>query len=321
MLTRRRAFSIIGAASANSLVDANGEGSTRMPHPRDSAAIEAAIVVDSAASLPDGFRDAPNAFIAPMLLHVGGDSYRDGVDLTPAAFYEMQRRIPVATTSAPTPASYLVAFRQALEVAGAALCVTVGGAFSASRDSAETARARLLSSQPNADIRILDSLTAAGAQGLIAWEALRAAKSGASIDAVSAAAARVRERVRLLAYVDTLYYLAKGGRVPRIAHAAASLLKLKPVFELSGGEVRGVAKPRTARRATAKLVELVKARAGSRPIHACVMHAAAEERARELASALKREMRCAELFVAEFTPAMGAHTGAGVVGVAYWREP
>ena len=97
MLTRRRAFSIIGAASAIGLVDANGKGSTRMPHPRDSAAIEAAIVVDSAASLPDGFRDAPNAFIAPMLLHVGDDSYRDGVDLTPAAFYEMQRRSPVAT--------------------------------------------------------------------------------------------------------------------------------------------------------------------------------------------------------------------------------
>ena len=130
----------------------------------------------------------------------------------------------------------------------------------------------------------------------------------------------ISEKVRLLAFVDTLYYLWKGGRVPRLAHAGTSLLKLKPVFELAQGEANSLARPRTTRRAIERLVELMHDRVSSEAVHATVMHADAANAAEELRVRVESEFDCAELFVSEFTPVMGAHIGPGLVGVAFWCE-
>ena len=120
--------------------------------------------------------------------------------------------------------------------------------------------------------------------------------------------------------MDTLYYLWKGGRVPGIAHAGASLLKLKPIFELSQSEVRSIAKPRTAHRAREKMIELMAERVADSTVHAIVMHVAAFEDAEQLRRSVGERFECSELFVSEFTPVMGAHIGPGMVGVAFWTE-
>lgn len=280
-----------------------------------------AIVTDSAASVPDGFRESGLAFVVPMRLHIGEETYRDGVDISVGDFYERQRRNAEGiSTSAPTTADFLEAYSAASEVAESALIVVVSGAFSASERSASVALERFREARPDFEACILDSRSAAGGQGLIVWEALKAASEGADLARVEARATEVRERVGLLAYVDTLYYLWKGGRVPGIAHAGASLLKLKPVFELSQSEVRGIARPRTARRAISKVVDLMAERVGEARVHAIVMHAVAGEQAEILRDAVRSRFECDELFVAEFTPVMGAHIGPGMVGVAFWAE-
>ena len=257
-----------------------------------------------------------------MLVHVGDDTYRDGVDLSASDFYAMQRGGDVPTsTSAPPPSAFLDAFERATEIADAVLCITVSARYSASAAAAETARARLLERRPDADVRILDSQTAIGAQGLIATEALRAADTGADLDAVERAALAVRERVRLLAYVDTLRYLWKGGRVPAVAHLATSMLRIKPVFELRRSETTPLARPRTARRAAARMLELMRERAPAGvPLRVSLMHAAAPDRAAQIAAAIRREYDCAELCQSEVTPVMGAHIGPGMVAVAFWGE-
>ncbi len=278
-----------------------------------------AIVVDSAASTPSAFEDSPTTLIVPMLVHVGGDTYRDGVDLSASDFYSMQRRGARTRTSAPSPGAFLEAFERASEIADSILCITVSAEYSASAAAAETARLRFLEERPDADVRILDSETAIGAQGLIAWEASRVASSGADLDAVERAALTVRERVSLLAYVDTLRYLWKGGRVPVIAHLATSVLKIKPVFELRRSKVTPLARPRTPRRAVARMLELMRERAPTdMPLRVSVMHADAPERAALVADAVLAEFDCAELFHSEVTPVIGAHIGPGMVAVAFW---
>ena len=257
--------------------------------------------------------------IVPMLVHVGGDTYRDGVDLSASDFYAMQRRGARTRTSAPSPGAFLEAFERASEIADSILCITVSAEYSASAAAAETARLRFLEERPDADVRILDSETAIGAQGLIAWEAGRVASSGADLDAVERAALIIRERVSLLAYVDTLRYLWKGGRVPVIAHLATSVLKIKPVFELRRSKVTPLARPRTPRRAVARMLELMRERAPTdMPLRVSVMHADAPERATLVADAVLAEFDCAELFHSEVTPVIGAHIGPGMVAVAFW---
>ena len=278
-----------------------------------------AIVVDSAATVPDRFHDSSCTFTVPMLIHVGDRTYRDGVDLKASDLYTMLRdHVGQTSTSAPTPGEFLKAFEEAAIVAESILCITVSRSFSSSLQSAETARRQFHSKRPGFDLRVLDSLTAVGAQGLIAWQSLKSAQAGAGIDDAQQAALAVRQRVRLLAYVDTLYYLWKGGRVPGLAHLATSLLKLKPIFELERSLVVQVARPRTVAHALSKLVTLMKDRVGDGPLHAMVMHAEAPEQANSLSELIASEFECVELFESEFTPVMGANIGPGMVGVAFW---
>ncbi len=257
-----------------------------------------------------------------MTVTIGGRSFLDGRDLTPTSFYRLLREADEpTTTSAPSPALFLEAFRSASSDADAALCLTVASRFSASLDSARLAVEEAKRVIPGFEVAVVDSESAVGGQGLVALEALRAAaRGGAGLGEVVSAARRVVARVRVVAFVDTLYYLWKGGRVPMIAHAGAALLRIKPVFEMARGEVRTVARPRTGSRAASRLLKLVREGARGRPVHATVMHADTPEAAEALKSRVEAALPCVELHVSELTPVMGAHIGPGLLGIAYWTN-
>ena len=173
---------------------------------------------------------------------------------------------------------------------------------------------------PSTKIRVLDSQSAAGSQALIALEAWRAAQQGATLARAEMNATRVIERVSLLAFVDTLRYLRRSGRVPLAAHIGASLMKIKPLFRLQHSQITTVARPRTRRTGIRRMLELMRDDAGSGVIHAAVMHADAPEDAETIREFIAREYDCAELYISEFTPAMGAHIGPGLLGIAFWSE-
>lgn len=276
------------------------------------------IVVDSAASLPAQVgEDGP--LIVPMRLTLNGRTYLDGRDLAPAAFYRMLKEAEkVPTTSSPSPLSFLEAFRTAAQHSSSILCLTVSPRLSSSFDSATTAVQAAKEEVPAAQIAVLDTESAAGGEGLVAMEAWRAARNGGALTDVMEAARAVVSRVRLLAVLDTLYYIWKSGRVPRIAYAGSSLLQLKPVFELFRGEARNIARPRTAARATERMLKLMRSLAGPGPIHATVMHADAGDKAERILRRVESEFACEELFLSEFSAVMGAHTGPGLVGIAFW---
>lgn len=281
----------------------------------------AAIVVDSAASLPAGMVGQDGLYAVPLTLTLGDVSYRDGVDITPTEFYRMLRESSsLPTTSAPPSARYIETFQEAASRYGAILCITTGGRFSASLDAAAVAAQEVQQSLPGVDIRVVDSEAAAGSQGLAALTGWRCVQRGASVQDAEDEVRMVIGRVRLLAFVDTLRYLRRGGRVPHLAHVGASLLRIKPLFELANGEVNTLARPRTRRIAIGRMMELVGERATAGAMHATVMHADAAEDAEEVRSGIEAGFQCAELFVSEFTPVMGAHIGPGVLGIAFWCE-
>jgi DegV family protein with EDD domain len=192
----------------------------------------------------------------------------------------------------------------------------VSRTFSAAFDSATLAAAQFREEMPGFPVSVIDSGSAAGGEGLVALAAQQSAASGADLAGVVAAANAAARNVRLVAYVDTLYYLWKGGRVPGIVHEMTSLLKLKPVFEMAAGRVSRKLPSRTSRRARRRLVDMV-GRDADGPIRACVMHAGAAGKAVELEAALRAVVDCEDVYVAEFSPVMGAHTGPGMLGVAY----
>lgn len=280
-----------------------------------------AIVVDSAASLPPGFSERQGIYIAPMTVTLDGVSYRDGIDITAAEFYRRLRSTSSApTTSAPSKSAYLAVFRLAAQQHEAILCITAGARFSASLDSAESAASELRTLLPSVEISLLDSQAAAGSQALAALEAWRAAQHGATLARAEMLATRVVERVRLLAFVDTLRYLRRSRRVPLAAHIGASIMRIKPLFELRRSEITTLARLRTRRSGIRRMLELTRNEAGPGALHAAVMHADAPEDAESIRDAIAADFDCAELYITEFTPAMGAYIGPGLLGVAFWSE-
>lgn len=280
-----------------------------------------AVVADSAASIPAECLHHPQLSIVPMRLTLDGRSYLDGKDLSTAEFYRLQRSSNVVpSTAAPSPADFRQAFIAASEVAEAVICITVSSRYSSSSDAANSAVEEMSREHRDTDIHVVDSQTAGGGEGLAVLEALRAAEAGLSLNEVDKSAWAVIKRVRLVAMLDTLHYLWKGGRVPRLAMAGASLLRIKPIFGLRLGEAEGLARPRTRRRAMGRLLEYVGRDAAAGPVHACVMHADCPDDAEGIRAKLEETFDCRELYISELTPVLGAHIGPGMVGIAWWSE-
>jgi DegV family protein with EDD domain len=224
------------------------------------------------------------------------------------------------TTAAPSPGMFLDAIARAARRADSVLCITVSAQFSAMYDAARQAIDMLKSESPAVDVRLLDSRNAAMAQGFVVLEAARAAAAGAAVDDVLARATEMTGRVTLLAMLDTLEFLARGGRVPRVAAWAAGWLQMKPIVRFSASDIKLAARTRTRTRALEKVIDLTVEAASGRRSHLAVHHANARADAEALHERLRERMDVEESYVTEFTQVMGVHTGPGLTGVAFWTE-
>jgi len=278
-----------------------------------------AIVTDTTACIPQEQMARYNIELVPIELIFGDKVYRDGVDITPTEFYALLRQAEkLPTTAGSLPGPYLEAYGKANQRANDILCITESSKFSGMFNSARLAAEMAKKSLPNVTIRVLECTTAAAGMGLVALAADRAAASGKDLAQVDAVARRVMRKVYLFAFLDTLYYLVKGGRVPKAAGLANSILHLKPVFTVNGGDAHTVALPRTIQGAIRHLLKNMRKKVPrGQPVHVAVMHADALDRAQELKEQIASRFNCSELFITEFTPVMGVHTGPGVVGVAF----
>ena len=249
------------------------------------------IVTDSTACLPEALVRRHAIQVVPLDLVFDGRVYRDGVDINSEEFYHMLRRASkIPTTSPASPGDYLKVYQELSLWADSILCITVSSKVSAMFDSARAAKDAAAEIIPQTTIQVLDSNTAAMAQGFVVLRAAEAAAQDQSLAQVAHIAQDVMSRVQLMASVDTLDYLAKGGRVPKVAAWSGSLLKVKPIAQMFRGEIGLVEKVRTSPRAMERLVEIMKQRVAEDPVHVAIFHAQADEEAEELKSPKHRRV-------------------------------
>lgn len=275
------------------------------------------IVTDSNASLPAQLSKSLGIITVPMEIHHGSNVYMDGLDISPSEFYAIQASSEVSlSTSAPQPVSYLQAYRSAADKTNQVICLTLSAELSATHLAAIEARALVREEIPNLNVQVIDSRTAGTAQGLIALAGARASANGSSTDeTVSVIKERIADTV-LYGILDSLYYVWRSGRVPRLGMWMGSLLSIKPILEIREGEIGMVERPRTSVKAMDRLVNLVSRNLAGRPGMLAITYANAKEQADELAARLKSEVNVKEMFLTEFTSVIGAHTGPGLVGCA-----
>lgn len=278
-----------------------------------------AIVTDSSTSLPHNVIRQYDITIVPQQIIFEDQIYRDGIDLDSTQLYTMLKQSKKApTTSAPNSSDFLHAFYAAKELADSILCITLSQQLSATHDAAKTACSLFRDEYPDHPITLIDSETSIGSEGLIVLAAARFAKANKNIDEVEAAATFVQKRVRQFAFLDTLHYVAKGGRVPKIAAWIGSLLQFKPLLELSKGEASMIARPRSHNKALERLIKIVSEDVKSAPLRINLLHAEAQSEIAHLRRRIEQELHCKEILVSEFAPVVGVHTGPGILGLAYY---
>ena len=279
------------------------------------------VVTDSIACLSKELVEKYGIYIIPITINFGDETYHDGIDITPSEVYRLLRKAKkLPTTSSPPPGDYLEAYRQLSQHSDSILCITMPQQVSMGFDSAQQARKMIEEELPGVAIELLDCQTAAGGQGLVTLAAAQAASSGADLPQVLEVAQRVIAKVDVVAAMDTLYYLAKGGRVPRSAAWVASILSIKPILGIRGGEIRLRERARTKPKAVRRLLEIMREEVEQKPVHVIVFHSDVLEEAQRLKDQILAQFDCVELFITDFTPTMGVHTGPGTLGIAFYGE-
>jgi DegV family protein with EDD domain len=279
-------------------------------------------VTDTTACVPPEQVSRYDIDVVPIQLIIDNQTYRDGIDIKPTEFYTVLRQAKkTPTTASSSPDFYLEAFRRASQKASSVLCLTEPSKFSALFNSARLAAEMARETLRNTTIDVLDGTTAAAGLGLVALAAAKAAALDKPLEVVKEITLKVMSQINLLATLDTLQYLARSGRVPQAAAMVNSIFNIKPVFSLNHADAHTVALPRTMKSAINRMIKLMKplVKKGL-PLHAAVMHADALEQAETLKNKINAQFQCQEIFITEFTPVMGVHTGPGLIGVAFYGE-
>jgi DegV family protein with EDD domain len=276
-----------------------------------------AVVTDSSANIPDHLARELGIHIVPLSLTFDRQVFRDGVDITPAEVYRLQRtEKSIPTTSAPSIGDFLRIYAAAGCESTDVVSIHMSRRLSATHEAALVASGLL----DGVRVHVVDCHTAAMGAGFAVIEAARAAQAGASVEVVIARVEEVASRMHLLFTIDTLEYLRRGGRVGVAAVLLATALQIKPVLYLADGHVEPIAKLRTKARAVSFLVDEMERRVGSRPLHVAVFHADVPGEAEKLRQTIAERFQCVELYLTTLTPVMGAHTGPGVLGTAFYAD-
>jgi DegV family protein with EDD domain len=280
-----------------------------------------AIVTDSLACLTKELAERYRIRVIPLNIHFAGKIYKDWVDITPTQAYELFLKAPQYwSTSAPSPADYLEVFREVGERIKNILCITASSKLSTTHDVARLAGEQAEAELPQTSIEVVDSHLATAAEGLVTLAAARVAGTGQSLAEVVRVAEEVRDKVTFVAFLDTIRYVYRSGRIPKIAAQAGSMLNIKPLLTISSGVVRFMGAVRSRERGIERMLKIMRDKVGQRPVHVSVMHAYALEEAEELRERVASVFNCTELWISEFSPLMGYATGTGTLGLAFYPE-
>jgi DegV family protein with EDD domain len=278
-----------------------------------------AVVVDSTADFPEAPHRFPGWRVVPLYVRFGEESYRDYVELGPGEFYaKLRTATDLPTTSQPTPADFLSAYEQLADYERI-YSIHISGKLSGTIESARTAAAEADGDR----IRIVDSDTASAAIAMVGLAVQRRLERGTTDEEIDELVARFRRENALLFTVETLEFLARGGRIGRARAFAGQVLNVKPILTIQDGEVVPLKRVRGNQKAFMEFVRAFREDSPEGPgLRVGIAHADAPERAEALAEMVRRERPEAEI---ELTTTLGAvigtHAGPGTVGFFWFYDP
>ncbi len=288
-----------------------------------------AVVTDSSSDLPYALLRREGIHLVPLSVIFGHQTYRDAVDLTPRQFYDLlTSRKSHPSTQPPSVEDFAAQYRR-LRGATHVLSIHLSRKMSLTEEHAALAAQAIGREEPDRvdpaqaplpTIRAIDSEQASLPLGLLVLFAARMVQKGLAVEDVAHRIEGMRRRLHAHFVVDTLEFLARGGRIGRAQAMVGKLLGIKPILGVSEGEVGPVDRVRGGRAAQRRLVDLLKKKVDPRrPVIAGVAHAAAPLWAERLEATLRAELSVADFLLAEMGPIVGTHVGPGTVGAVVFQ--
>lgn len=267
------------------------------------------IVTDSTCDLPRELIEKYQITVIPMYINVGGQSFRDGIDLSRREFYERLPEFkPSPTTAAPGPE----VFRQAYEQLAAEGATEILSIHVSAKLSAVCAIATQAATETTAiPVTVFDSRQLSLGSGFQVLAAAQAAEAGCPMSEILSMLEDMILRIRVFAALDTLEFLRRSGRMNFAISFLGTLLKVKPFMKMYNGEPTAE-RIRTRHGAIKRLIELL---AESHPYEkVALLHSHAADRATALLEQVRHLLPDDDILIEEINPSLGVHIGPGVLG-------
>jgi DegV family protein with EDD domain len=273
------------------------------------------IVTDCAADMSAEELEKLGVVQAPLFIQFP-EGEVNSADITADAFYDrleaMRPQIP--TTAMPSTGLFAELYRKVASAGEKVLSIHISSGLSGTINSAREGGEQ---AKPEADVTHWDTLTLSGGERFQVMAAALANKAGWAYEAIKERMAKIREKTEVIYTLDTLEYLARGGRIGRVKAIAGALLNLKPIIRVdTDGKYSTVKTERTIGKSMASIADYLADKYSQTPLWVTVLHGRFAEKADHLAEEFKQKLNVAKLEVMRISPVLGVHTGPGIVGAA-----
>jgi DegV family protein with EDD domain len=273
------------------------------------------IVTDCAADLPNEELESLGITQAPLYIQFP-EGEVNSADISADEFYNrleaMRPEIP--STAQPSSGIFTEIYRKVTDASKNILSIHISSGLSGTINSARVGAEHIKETV----INIFDSMTLSGGERFQVLTAARAVKAGWNLKSILERLEMVREKTEVIYTLDTLEYLARGGRIGRVQALMGSVLKIKPIIRVDhkDGKYTTVAKGRTVSQNLATIVDHIADMYGSIPLWATVLHGRFAESADTLAKFMTERLNINKMEILRISPILGVHTGPGIVGTA-----
>jgi DegV family protein with EDD domain len=273
------------------------------------------IVTDCAADIPPEERESLGIIEAPLYIQFP-EGEVNSADLTADEFYNRLEamRPDVPTTAQPSSGMFADLYRVLAETSKNILSVHISsglsGTFNSARLGAEGVK--------EAIVNVLDTMTLSGGERFQVLAAAMAARAGWGLDAIKERLSAIREQTEVIYTLETLEYLARGGRIGRVQALMGAALKIKPIIRVdrADGKYSTVSKSRTIPQAIERIADHLHEMYKDTPVWITVLHGRFHEGAESMAKMLSERLNGTKIEVMRISPVLGVHTGPGIVGAA-----
>lgn len=276
------------------------------------------IITDSTSDISAAQAKQLGVTIIPLKVIFGDKEYREGVEISMEGFYEkLVKEEKLPTTSQPSPDDFLKSFLEAKEARDSVVVILISGKLSGTVQSAVIAKEMA----EYEDIHIVDSQTTITGLRFLVEHAVRLREEGKSAVEIILALEELKDRIVLLAMVDTLEYLYKGGRLSKSSAILGSLLRFKPIITVKDGVIGVVAKERGTNKGIAKMLECIEERGAIDNTYPLYFGYTAEDsKTRLLRESVKERFGDTNSALHPVGCVVGTHAGPGACVITYIRK-